>query len=70
MHFGGAMLFTDYSSGDRISIGGFIEAWTAEKIRAVAHGITLCGTGTKPILNLTISDCGEGQLSPVEPALW
>jgi hypothetical protein len=27
----------------------------------VAQGITLCGTGTRPIMNLTISDCGEGQ---------
>ena len=27
----------------------------------MAQGITLCATGTKPILNLTISDCGEGQ---------
>jgi len=32
-----------------------------EKIREVAQGITLCATGTKPILNLTISDCGESQ---------
>jgi hypothetical protein len=53
--------FFEGGSGDRISIGGFLEEWTAEKIRQVAQGITLCGTGTKPILNLTISDCGEGQ---------
>jgi hypothetical protein len=53
--------FFEGGSGDKISIGGFLEEWTAEKIRQVAQGITLCGTGTKPILNLTISDCGEGQ---------
>src|SRR3984893_5010073 len=53
--------FFEGGSGDKISIGGFLEEWTGEKIRDVAQGITLCGTGTKPILNLTISDCGEGQ---------
>jgi hypothetical protein len=53
--------FFEGGSGDRISIGGFVEEWTSEKIREIAQGITLCGTGTKPILNLTISDCGEGQ---------
>jgi hypothetical protein len=41
---------------------GFIDDWSDAKIREVAQGITLCGTGTKPILNLTISDSGEGQV--------
>jgi hypothetical protein len=53
--------FFEGGSGDRISIGGFVEEWPDEKIREVAQGVTLCGTGTRPILNLTISDCGEGQ---------
>jgi hypothetical protein len=53
--------FFEGGSGDRISIGGFVEEWPAARIREIAQGITLCGTGTKPILNLTISDCGEGQ---------
>lgn len=48
-------------SGRMTSTGDFIEEWSESKIRDVALGITLCATGTKPTLNLTISDCGEGQ---------
>lgn len=53
--------FFEGGTGKKISTGGFVEEWTDERIREVAQGITLCATGTKPILNLTISDCGEGQ---------
>jgi hypothetical protein len=40
---------------------GLIENWNDERIRNVAQGITLTATGSRPILNLTISDVGEGQ---------
>jgi len=53
--------FFEGGTGKKLATGGFVEDWSEEKIREVAQGITLCGTGTKPILNLTISDCGEGQ---------
>lgn len=53
--------FFEGGTGDKISTGGLIEDWSNDKIREIAKGITLCATGTKPILNLTISDCGEGQ---------
>ena len=53
--------FFEGGSGKQIAVGDFSEEWAPEKIREVAQGITLCATGTKPILNLTISDCGEGQ---------
>lgn len=53
--------FFEGGTGKKMATGGFVEDWSDEKIREVAQGITLCSTGTKPILNLTISDCGEGQ---------
>jgi hypothetical protein len=53
--------FFEGGSGKKLATGGLIEEWTDEEIRKVAQGITLCGTGTKPIMNLTITDCGEGQ---------
>lgn len=40
---------------------GLIENWTDDRIREVAQGITLTATGTRPTLNLTITDVGEGQ---------
>ena len=40
---------------------GLIENWTDDRIREVAQGITLTATGTRPTLNLTIADVGEGQ---------
>jgi hypothetical protein len=40
---------------------GLIENWSDERIRTVAQGITLTATGTRPTLNLTIADVGEGQ---------
>jgi hypothetical protein len=53
--------FFEGGTGKKLATGGLIEEWTDEEIRKVAQGITLCGTGTKPIMNLTITDCGEGQ---------
>jgi hypothetical protein len=53
--------FFEGGTGTKMATGGFIEDWSDEKIREVAQGITLSATGTKPILNLTICDCGEGQ---------
>jgi len=53
--------FFEGGTGMKMSTGGLVEEWSDEKIREVAQGITLCGTGTRPIMNLTISDCGEGQ---------
>jgi hypothetical protein len=53
--------FFEGGTGKQMATGGLIEDWPEEKIREVAQGITLCGTGQKPIMNLTISDCGEGQ---------
>lgn len=41
---------------------GRVENWSAKKIREIAEGITLTATGVRPDqLNITISDCGEGQ---------
>lgn len=53
--------FFENGPGNKIATGGLIEDWSDDKIREVAQGITLCGTGKRPIMNLTISDCGEGQ---------
>jgi hypothetical protein len=53
--------FFDPSEGKKIATGGYIGDWGDDKIREVAQGITLCATGTRPTLNLVISDCGEGQ---------
>jgi hypothetical protein len=53
--------FFDASEGKKDATGGYIEDWGDDKIREVAQGITLCATGTRPILNLVITDCGEGQ---------
>lgn len=42
---------------------GQIEDWGNQKIREIASGITFTATGIRPKgpLNITISDCGEGQ---------
>ncbi len=53
--------FFEGSTGKKMATGGLIEDWTEDKIREVAQGITLCATGARPVLNLVISDCGEGQ---------
>ena len=54
--------FFENSTGEKIATGGYIEDWGAQKTREVADGITLTATGTRPQgLNITISDCGEGQ---------
>ena len=52
--------FDDVKEG--ISTGGGVEDWGEAKTRRVAEQITLCVTGTRPAdMNITISDCGEGQ---------
>jgi hypothetical protein len=53
--------FFEGGAGKKLATGGLIEEWSDDKIREVAQGITLCATGIRPIMNLTISDCGEGQ---------
>ncbi len=54
--------FFENSTGEKIATGGYIEDWDAQKTRGIADGITLTATGTRPQgLNITISDCGEGQ---------
>lgn len=53
--------FFDRATGDKLATGGYVEEWDDSKIREVASGITLCATGTKPNLSLTIADVGEGQ---------
>jgi hypothetical protein len=46
--------FFEGGTGKKLSTGGLIEEWSDEKIREVAQGITLCGTGSRPVMNLTI----------------
>jgi hypothetical protein len=53
--------FFEGGTGKKLATGGLVEDWTDDRIREVAQAITLCSTGTRPILNLVISDCGEGQ---------
>lgn len=54
--------FFENSAGDKLATGGYLEDWTDDELRAVANGITLCATGTRPQqLNITIADVGEGQ---------
>jgi hypothetical protein len=53
--------FFEGGTGEKMATGGLVEDWSNEKIRQIAQGITLCASGTRPILNLTISDVGEGQ---------
>jgi hypothetical protein len=53
--------FFEGGTGTKLATGGLIEEWSDDKIREVAQGITLCGTGMRPIMNLTITDSGEGQ---------
>jgi hypothetical protein len=53
--------FFEAGTGKKMATGGLIEDWGEDRIREVAAGITLCATGTRPIMNLTIADCGEGQ---------
>lgn len=54
--------FFENSTGEKIAMGGYIEDWGLQETREIADGITLTATGTRPQgLNITISDCGEGQ---------
>jgi hypothetical protein len=59
--------FFDDSTGEKQATGGYIEEWSDDKARNVAKGITLCATGIRPTLSLTISDCGEGQTPALIP---
>lgn len=53
--------FFDHADGKRLATGGYLEEWDDSKIREIASGITLCATGIRPGLSLTIADVGEGQ---------
>ena len=54
--------FFEGGSGDKMSVGGYIEEWGTNQISKIDQGITLCATGVRPkLLNITIADCGEGQ---------
>lgn len=54
--------FFEDGSGENGAMRGQFENWSAKKIREIAEGITLTATGARPDqLNITISDCGEGQ---------
>ena len=54
--------FFEHSTGEKTATGGYIEDWGLQKIREIAGDITLCATGIRPEqLNITVSDCGEGQ---------
>jgi hypothetical protein len=53
--------FFEDRTGKKMATGGLIEDWGDDRIREVAQGITLVATGTRPTLNLTIADAGEGQ---------
>lgn len=53
--------FFEGGTGEKFATGGYIDDWSNEKVREVAQGITLCATGERPNLTITVSDCGEGQ---------
>ena len=54
--------FFENGTGEKLATGGYIEDWGDKKTREIAEGITLTATGLRPKqLNITISDCGEGQ---------
>ncbi|WIM10145.1 hypothetical protein [Enhydrobacter sp.] len=53
--------FFEGGTGKKLSTGGTIDDWHEDRIREVAQGITVTSTGQRPVLNLTVSDCGEGQ---------
>lgn len=53
--------FFEGGSGAKMATGGYMEDWGNDKVREVAQGITLCATGVRPSLSITIADCGEGQ---------
>lgn len=59
--------FFEGGTGDKLATGGYVEDWSNHKIRDVARGITLCATGQRPNLTITISDCGEGQTPDLLP---
>lgn len=53
--------FYDNSTAQKQATGGYVEEWSDTRQREVAQDITLCATGIRPTLNLTVTDCGEGQ---------
>jgi hypothetical protein len=60
--------FFEDSTGEKIATGGYMEDWGDQKTREIAEGITLAATGFRPEqLNITISDCGEGQTPDLIP---
>lgn len=59
--------FFEGGTGEKLATGGYIEDWSNDKVRDVAQGITLCATGERPNLTITVSDCGEGQTPELLP---
>ena len=59
--------FFEGGTGEKLATGGYVEDWSNHKVRDVAQGITLCATGERPNLTMTISDCGEGQTPDLLP---
>ena len=59
--------FFEGGTGEKLATGGYVEDWGNDKIRDVAQGITLCATGERPNLTITVSDCGEGQTPDLLP---
>ena len=59
--------FFEGGTGEKLATGGYVEDWSNHKVRDVAQGITLCATGERPNLTITISDCGEGQTPDLLP---
>lgn len=59
--------FFEGGTGEKLATGGYVEDWGNDKVREVAQGITLCATGERPNLTITVSDCGEGQTPDLLP---
>ena len=49
------------ATGENLATQGYIEHWSNAKVRDVAQRITVCATGERPNLTITVSDYGEGQ---------
>ena len=59
--------FFEGGTGEKLATGGYVEEWGNDKVREVAQGITMCATGERPNLSITVSDCGEGQTPDLLP---
>ena len=59
--------FFEGGTGEKLATEGYVEYWSNDKVRDVARGITLCATGKRPNLTITVSDCGEGQTPDLFP---